>query len=139
MRKRIKYIVMIIFFALLFLVYFNQVFHANEANKDLILSPYEIMFGGKSDNVFIMVLSYIAFVTAIAYEIFIIIQLIIVPSKRTLYYISIVLLTISFVSFTTIGFVLQDMSDMKFYLIEGVYAFSLLGILSFELISSKGL
>ena len=139
MRKRIKYIVEIILFGLLFLVFFNQVFHASSANPNQVYSPYEIMFNNGGDNIAIRVILFIAFATAIAFEILLIIQLIIVPIKRTLYYISIVTLTISFVAFTICGFVLQDMKDMKFYLIEGVYAFSLLGILSFELISSKGL
>lgn len=138
MRKRIKYIIEIILVSFIFLLFFNEMFHVDSTDKDKVFSPYGIMFNNLGDNLFVKILLWFSFIAVIAFVISLIIQLILVPKNRTIYYISIVLLTLSFVSFVTCGFINKDMSGI-FYLVGVDYGLSLIGILSFELIASKGL
>lgn len=138
MRKRIKFIVEIVIIALYYLVIFNDIFHVDSANPNKLFSPYAIIFHGAGDNLFSRVMLIINFIFVGAFIILLVLQLIFAPIKRTLYYISIATLTIAFLSFTLVGFVLSDMSGL-FYLVEGVFGLSLIGLLSFELLASKGL
>ncbi len=144
MKAKVKYIILLASFAIILVVFLSPMFVIIEKNSagvntNVDISTYSVLFNNlPKDAIAVNIFTWISFISLLLAVILIFIQLFLRDKNRPLYYITIVVFTIAFVSFATAGFVYQHLG-WAFYLTEIIYALDLIFILSFELISSKGL